>query len=171
MSANDRSDAVSTVCLAAMQTFLHDGTWTTLGFPSRPNHGAFFDRFRPAWRVRLEERAGVEILSLIGAIYVHGRMIAASEIPLVVDGMAEAAVGTLGVSSADEARGILERRMLAYATASLPEWPQLLVAGLAFEQIPDRVLWASLMVGVVQVPASLEPLVQRLQSKYSVGPA
>jgi len=43
----------------------------------------------------------------------------------------------------------------------------MLLAGLDFQDIPDRVLWASLMVGVTRVPANLEPLVQRLQSKHT----
>jgi len=68
MSAEDRKEAASQICLAIMQTFLHEATWTTLGFPSRPKHGLFFDRFRPKWRVKLEQRAGVEILSLVGAV-------------------------------------------------------------------------------------------------------
>jgi len=94
-------------------------------------------------------------------------MITLAEIPTLVGQFADATVAINGVSSVHDALELLEPRMRAYARVPLSEWPRMLLAGLDFQDIPDRVLWASLMVGVTRVPANLEPLVQRLQSKHT----
>ena len=170
MAGDDRDTKVEQVCLVLWQSLLHEGSWTTLGFPERPKVGSFFNRFRPSWRVQLEERVSLEILGLVGAAHLKGGKIAVSEVPALVAMVVQRrAWESLGSSSQQEAEQLLASRMLAYAEADVTGWPGMLESGLDFQSIPDRVLWASLAIGVERFPGLLEPLIGRLRARYQSG--
>lgn len=125
-----------------------DDTWRFWGFPKRPKHGSFWNKFRPKWRVDIEQTLFAEIIISNAAAYVAGGVLDSDG----VDEMArffttDPQVGDcIGYSSSTR----LREDILEYAEAPVDEWPSILTGRLPINSITDKKLAASVLVGCAQ---------------------
>lgn len=128
-----------------------DHAWRFWGFPKRPKHGAFWDKFRPKWLVEFEQKLTAEIITTNAAAYVVGGVLDED----CVDELArflttEPRVGDfIGYSSSSQ----LREDILEYAEASVDDWPTILMERLSIDKIEDKNLAASVLVGCAQYTA------------------
>lgn len=125
-----------------------DDTWRFWGFPERPKHGAFLNKFRSAWRVDLERKLFAEIIITYAAAYVAGGVLDSEGVDEMTRFFTtDPHVGNcIGYSSSAR----LREDILTYAKAPVDDWPSLLIGRLPIDSIADKKLAASVLVGCSQ---------------------
>jgi hypothetical protein len=115
--------------LANCSRVLPDEPWQDLGFSKRPRSGAYFQRFRPRWKVDLEKRILQEMLVVFTATYVVADRISSSNIPNVISAYLEKSdiVKALGYVSRDEGVQHLTRSIAKYRDSPIREWHTLIL--------------------------------------------
>jgi hypothetical protein len=154
-------------------TVLRDEPWQDLGFGRRPRRSAFFQRFRPKWKVDLEKAALKEMVILLTTAHLAAQVIAEQDIDGViafyVDGTerAQELWRTLGYTSRSEAQLHLRKSIAAYsASAAAPEgWSQLLLSRLGVPDIPQPKLAAHLVVGTVRFSETVRSMLAVLRQQ------
>jgi len=154
----------------AISTALRDEPWEDLGFGKRPRSGRFFQRFKPQWRVYLEDAALRELVSLFTAAHVHAQVLDPRLIPAAVDLILYGENGSLQLwrtfgftSRADGFHGLVAA-IQAYATIPPGNWSVRLVEALDASSIPDTRLRANILIGAVRVAQTTESMLPLLRS-------
>jgi hypothetical protein len=156
-------NTVATTCLGMLVT---DEPWQDFGFPKRPRYGAYFQRFRPRWKVDLENRIIQEMLAVFTAAYVVADRIAYENVPHVLSIYFEKAevVKALGYESRDEGAQHLINSITKYKNLPLREWHTAIWGRINSIPIPDKKLSARLLVGCIQFARNVEGMVLTLNS-------
>lgn len=125
-----------------------DDTWRFWGFPKRPKHGSFWNKFRPKWQVQLEQRLFAEIIITHAAAYVAGGVLDSDGIDEMVQFFTnDPQVGNcIGYSSSAR----LRKDILEYAKSAADEWPGIIADRLLIDSIADKGLAASVVFGCSQ---------------------
>ena len=163
--------AVTEIGHTVLGTVLRDEPWQDLGFGRRPRCGAFFQRFRPKWRVDLEKAALKEMVILLTTAHLAAQVIAEQDIDGViafyVDGTERAHESwrTLGYTSRSEAQLHLRNSIAAYSAAGPGRWSKLLLSRLGVPDIPQPKLAAHLIVGAVRFSETVRSMAQVLRQQ------
>ena len=159
------------VAAEILGTCLRDEPWQDIGFRRRPKHGAFFQRFRPKWKIKLEKSVLQQMLSLFTAANILAGTIPAHAIDDVVGLYVEGfgPVGelfrTLGYQTRCEATDHLRDSIRLYANNEPSEWPRLLVDSLQVKDVPDKKLAAQLLVGAVRFTRNVHGMTSVLEQR------
>jgi hypothetical protein len=158
--------AVTEIGHTILGTVLRDEPWQDLGFGRRPRYGAFFQRFRPKWKVDLEKAALKEMVSLLTTAHLAAQDID-GVIAFYVDGTEQAHElwRTLGYTSRSEAQHHLRNSIAAYSAAGSEGWSQLLLSRLGVPDIPQPKLAAHLIVGTVRFSETVRSMVAVLRQQ------
>lgn len=135
-----RSDTVSKVAVTCLQTLLSDKAWQDIGYSRRPRIGAFFQRFRPAWKVNLENRIAETMLAALTAAHAVAGRITYSQVSEVIAwyvGQADLA-RTLGYTSPDECFLHLSNSIAEYRETPVGDWLDVIFRQMAPNSIPDK---------------------------------
>jgi hypothetical protein len=140
--------------------------WQDLGFSKRARSGAYFQRFRPRWKVDLEKRILQEMLVVFTAAYVVADQISSSNIPNVISAYLEKSdiVKALGYVSRDEGVQHLTRSIAKYRDSPIREWHTLILERVNPTSIPDKQLSARLLLGCIRFAQNAGGMVLNLRS-------
>jgi len=159
------NDAVRKVVADCCRTVLMDEPWQDLGFSKRPRHGAFFQRFRPAWRVALEKKALQEMLAVFTAAHVIGGLVRSGDIAELVNaysGTPELA-RAMGFESRDNAQRQLRDAVERYIHTPSDQWSSVLCSRIDPNSVPDRTVAARLFLGCAQFGLNVQRMVNLLK--------
>jgi hypothetical protein len=155
------SDPTADVVITCFRTVFSDEPWRDIGFAKRPRYGAFFQRFRSAWRTDLEKRTIQEMLATLTAAHVLAGRVSLDDIPTIIAAYtARPDVATaLGYSSREESTRHLSQTIAQYCKTPIGDWAGVIAKRLAPASIPDKALSASLLVGCVRFSQNLGSMV------------
>ena len=145
-------DGVARAAHDAMNAFLDDRTWQLLGFAKRPSYGLFWQKFRPAWKVQLEDTVTREIVTMIAVAYARAHLIKLSDVEKVIETIVnEDSWRSFGFASMQEAQEQFKRSASRYLKMPVENWHEVLVAALGLPDLPDQSLAQRLLVGSVKL--------------------
>lgn len=165
--------AIDSAVRFALSTALRDEPWQDLGFGKRPSAGRFLQRFKPQWRVHLEDTALREMVSLFTAAHVHARVLDPLLIPAAVDILLYGQNGSLqlwrtfGFTSRNEGFLGLVAAVQSYALNPPDSWSSRMVEALDAFNIPDARLRARILVGAERVARTTEDMLPLLRTNES----
>ncbi len=164
------TDAALQAVAEVLGAAYRDSAWNSLGFPGRPRGGRFWRKhFRAEWKNRLDHGVLQQIIALFTVASVLTSTIQRRELHEVValyaDGTAhvQSLYRTLGYETRDEAVTHLYECITQYLDAKPSEWPTLLTKRLGIFDLPDKVVGARLLVGVVQFSVDIESMVEDIR--------
>lgn len=154
-------DSVRRVVAQCCRTVLANEPWQDIGFPKRPRRGAFFQRFRPTWKVTLEKKVFQEMLAVFTAAHVAGGAVQGSDISEVVEAYTATPelVRALGFESRDHARRHLSESIETYVRTPSRQWSAVLCSRIDPNSVPDRAVGARLLLGCAQFGLNVEGMV------------
>jgi hypothetical protein len=154
-------DETSDVVATCFMMVLSDEPWRDIGFSKRPRCGAFFQRFRAAWKTDLEKRTIQEMLAAFTAAHaVAGRVSPDGIRSIIAAYTARPDVLTaLGYSSREEGVRHLTETTADYCRTPIRDWASIAVKGIEPSSIPDKALSARLLVGCIQFSQNLGNMV------------
>ncbi len=143
-----------------------DPAWQFFGFRKRPRHGAFWQKFRPEWRVALERRLFVEIFLTNVAAYVKSGSLDSHEVGeltefMMSDAGVERLLNTFGYKSSLN----IKCDVMKYAEAHLDKWAEMLTSRLQIDSIADKNLYASVLEGCLRTQDVAEIIIYEANSE------
>ena len=154
-------DPVRKVVATCLSTALTDEPWQDLGFSKRPKYGAYFERFRPKWRVTIENKVLKELVIVFTAAYVVAGVVTPDDITEIVALYTCRAdvVRSMGYMSQHDATQHMTASIRQYLGSSPARWHTLLFQRLDPTSLPDRKMSARLVVGCVQFGQNLQNMI------------
>ena len=144
---------------------ISNDSWLNIGYGKRPKYGAIFRRFRPKWRVDIEDSILREMVSIFTAGHVLAGVLEEKNldeiIDIYVDGF-DSATGlfrTFGFLSRKDALTYFDEAIREYTEAEPSQWPEILPRRIKITRIPDRKLSANLMVGSIHFAMGAQNMV------------
>jgi hypothetical protein len=159
------SDAISNVVLTCLEILLSDEAWRDIGFTRRPRIGALFQRFRPAWKVNLENRVAQTMLAALTAAHATAGKFSYDNVPEVIaayTGRPDMAA-QLGYASPDEGVRHLSQSVAEYLRTPVGDWHILIARQIAPNIIPDKKLSARILFGCVRFSEVVTMMVLHLR--------
>jgi hypothetical protein len=159
--------ALRTVATTCLGILLSDDAWRLFGFKKRPRYGAWVNRFRPAWKVELEDAITQGMLAeTIAAHLVSGRVSQSETQRLTAWIVSDMAIVTsLGFGSREQAVLQLMESITAFADAPLRGgWSQMLLDSVKRIAIPDKKGLGLLTIGCVKFEEWMINLVLHLRT-------
>ena len=155
------SDAVSDVVATCLGSVLSNEAWQDIGFANRPRHGAFFQRFRPRWKIDLEKRVTQEMLATFTAAHAIAGRVSSDDIPSVIAAYTARGdvVVALGYSSRPEGVRHLTETITQYCRTPIRDWHTLFMKRIAPDTIPEKKLSARLLIGCIRFSQNLGNMV------------
>lgn len=152
---------VREVAATCLRTALTNEPWQDLGFSKRPRYGAYFQRFRPKWRVTIENKVLKELVIVFTAAHVVAGAATPDDITEIVAFYASRAdmVHSMGYMSQHDATQHMTVSIRQYLGSSPSQWHTLLFQRLDPASLPDKKMRARLVVGCVQFGRSLQNMV------------
>jgi hypothetical protein len=157
-------DTAEDVARACLKTFLSDEAWQDIGFSKRPRVGLLLQKFRPAWKMELENRVAQTMLAALTATYVATGRINYNqlrEIVLFYTGKADMA-RALGYPSTYEAARELFDHTVEYSKCPINDWSTVIAGHVAPAAIPDKKLSAQIFFGCVRFAEVMKLMVLHL---------
>lgn len=144
-------DSDNTVVATCLGMLLTDEPWQDFGFSKRPKYGAYFQRFRPKWKVDLEQRIVQEMLAVFTAAYVVAGRVPSGNTPNIISAYLEKTdvVKALGYVSRDEGVQRLTQSIAKYQVLPIREWHTLILERVNPTSIPDKKFSARLLLGCI----------------------
>ena len=139
-----------------LQWSISNDSWLNIGYGKRPKYGAIFRRFRPKWRVDIEDSILREMVSIFTAAHVLAGILEVNNLDEIIDiyvdgfGSATGLFHTFGFLSRKDALTHFDEAIREYTEAEPSQWPEILTRRLKITRIPDRKLSAKLMVGSIR---------------------
>ena len=158
------SDKAVAVCLG---TILTDEPWRDFGFSRRPVYGAFFQRFRSKWRVKLEKTVLQQMFcALIAGYVVSGKSSKESIAASLVKYMSARGVATtaFGFSSQEECVRCLKSSIEEFVSSPPRQWSSVLSAHIRPDLLPDKKLATLIRLGCIQFGDIASSLILRLRN-------
>ena len=166
------TDNVLQSAARVLETALTNEPWLDIGYGKRPKYGAFFQHFRPKWRVDLENSLLREMISVFTAAYVLAGVLGEKDLDKVinvyVDGTSSATglFRALGFLSRKDALTHFNEAIREYHEAGPSNWSGTLTRRIGITCIPDRGLSAKLMVGSIHFARTVEGMVLVLRRQH-----
>ena len=148
---------------------LKNEPWLDTGYGKRPRCGALFQRFRPTWRVALENSLLREMIGIFTAAYMLAEVIEErDDFQDLINLYASTQLfPTFGFSSRADAFTYFRESIREYWETEPSNWPSVLARRVGFTRIPDQKLSAKLMVGSIRFAMSVETMVLVLRQQHS----
>jgi hypothetical protein len=153
-----------------MSLILRDEAWQDMGFKRRPKYGALLERFRPAWRVNLEDSVLREMLILFTVAHIAAGVVGKDQIEDLIriyvagpDGNSDL-WKTFGYPSRTDAESHFRAAISKYLESGMQDWLQMLPSRLGTLEVPDRKLAGRLTVGAIEFAQNVQNMVLHLRS-------
>ena len=143
--------------------------WLDIGYGKRPRVGALFQRFRPTWRVALENSLLREMIGIVTAAYMLADVIdERDDFQDVINIYTSTRLfPAFGFSSGEDALAYFRESIREYCETEPSNWPSVLARRVGITHIPDQELSAKLMVGSVRFAMNVGTMVSVLRQQHS----
>jgi hypothetical protein len=159
------SDAELRIAGRALHAVLSDEPWEDLGIGKRPKVGRFFQRFRPTWRVELEDRIAQEMLAMFSAAFLLAEDISAKSAASLAAIYTSTPDASTAFGFATQSAGATHLTALieSYMKLSIGGWPAVLAQRLGITSLPDTDLRARLMVGIIKLCSNVDSMMHGMK--------
>jgi hypothetical protein len=160
------SSEASNVAVTCLKILLSDEAWRDIGFTRRPRVGALFQRFRPAWKVNLENRVAQTMLAALTAAHATAGKISYDSVPEVIaayTGRPDMAA-QFGYASPDEGIRHLSQLVAEYLETPVGDWHILIATQIGSNMIPDKKQSARILFGCIKFSEVVKMMVVHLRS-------